>query len=125
MPSSMDAASLVREARAGRFAPAIVDGPMAFDLAVSRTAAQGKAFDSQVAGRADAIVAPNVETGNALFKLMVCAMNASAAGVCRPRGASTDCANVPSRFGRIAFGICRSGFSVLECKHLIASRRLT
>ena len=45
MPSSMDAASLVREARAGRFAPAIVDGPMAFDLAVSRNAAQGKAFD--------------------------------------------------------------------------------
>ena len=116
MPLSMDAASLVREARAGRFASAIVDGPLAFDLAVSRTAAQGKAFDSQVAGRADAIVAPNVETGNALFKLMVCAMNASAAGAVLgarvPIVLTSRADSVASRLASVALASVYSSVSI-------------
>ena len=81
MPSTLDAATLTAEARAGRFPDAIVDGPLAFDLAVSEAAADIKGCNSEVAGAADAVLVPNIETGNALFKMMVHYMGASAAGV--------------------------------------------
>jgi len=81
MPSSMEAAEVVSAARAGEVSGAIVDGPFAFDNAVSPAAARLKGVAGPVAGNADLLLVPNIETGNALFKLMVYFMSAAAAGV--------------------------------------------
>jgi phosphotransacetylase len=81
MPSTVDAAELARMAEQGAFPGAIVDGPLAFDLAVSAKAAKTKGFESTVAGDADLLLVPNIETGNALFKMMVHFMSAAAAGI--------------------------------------------
>ena len=80
MPSSMAAAELAR--RAEEAVPdALVYGPLAFDNAVSPAAAALKGIDHPVAGYADILLVPNIETGNALFKLMVYFMAACAAGI--------------------------------------------
>jgi phosphate acetyltransferase len=60
---------------------AVVEGPMALDLILSREAAKTKGFASEVAGDADIIVVPEVTTGNAIFKLMVLGMAACAGGI--------------------------------------------
>ena len=58
-----------------------VFGPLAFDNIVSGDAAKMKEIDHPVAGHADVVVVPNIETGNALFKMMVYFMSACAAGI--------------------------------------------
>ena len=80
MPSSLDAAELTEWAR-DAVADAEVFGPLAFDNAVSDAAAQLKGIDHPVAGQADILLVPNIETGNALFKMMVYFLSACAAGV--------------------------------------------
>lgn len=81
MPSSVRAAEAARRAAAGEVTGAIVDGPFAFDNAISMEAAMLKGVDSPVAGNADILVAPNIEMGNGLFKMMVYFMSGLAAGV--------------------------------------------
>ena len=81
MPSSGDAAEVVRRAANGGVSGAIVDGPFGFDNAVSPEAARIKGIDSPVAGAADILVVPNLEAGNFLFKQMVYFMSATAAGI--------------------------------------------
>jgi len=81
MPSSVEADEVVKRANNGDVTGAIVDGPLAFDGAVSTEAAKIKGIDSPVAGKADVLLVPNIETGNGLFKQMVYFMSATAAGV--------------------------------------------
>ncbi len=81
MPSSVEAAEVVRRAANDGIAGAIVDGPFGFDNAVSPEAAELKGIDSPVAGAADILVVPNLEAGNFLFKQMVYFMSATAAGI--------------------------------------------
>jgi phosphate acetyltransferase len=81
MPSSVVAAEVVRRAGNGEVKGAVVDGPFAFDNAVSIEAAMVKGVDSPVAGTADILVVPNIEMGNGLFKMMVYFMSGLAAGV--------------------------------------------
>ena len=81
MPSSVEAAEVVRNAANGGVAGAIVDGPFGFDNAVSPEAARLKGIDSPIAGAADILVVPNLEAGNFLFKQMVYFMSATAAGI--------------------------------------------
>ncbi len=81
MPSSVDAAEAVKRANNNEIDGAIVDGPFAFDNAISPEAAQLKGVDSPVAGKADILVVPNIETGNGLFKMMAYFMSATAAGI--------------------------------------------
>ncbi len=81
MPSSVEANEVVRLANNGAVAGALVDGPFGFDNAVSPEAARIKGIDSPVAGRADILVVPNLESGNFLFKQMVYFMGATAAGI--------------------------------------------
>lgn len=81
MPSSLDAAEVVRRAAEGEVAGAVLDGPFALDIAVSPEAAAIKGVDSPVAGRADLLIMPNIEAGNAVFKAMVYFMSATAAGL--------------------------------------------
>jgi phosphate acetyltransferase len=81
MPSSLDAAEVVRRAAQGEVTDAVVDGPFALDIAVSPEAADIKGVTSPVAGRADLLIVPNIEAGNAVYKAMVYFMSATAAGL--------------------------------------------
>ena len=80
MPSSRDAEYL-SEWASTEVRDALVYGPLAFDNAVSREAALVKGIEHPVAGNADIVVVPNIETGNALFKMMVYFMSACAGGL--------------------------------------------
>ncbi|MFQ5619654.1 MAG: bifunctional enoyl-CoA hydratase/phosphate acetyltransferase [Rhodospirillales bacterium] len=81
MPSSVEAAEVVKRANGGAVPGAVVDGPLSFDNAVSPEAAAIKGVDSPVAGRADILVVPNLESGNFLYKQLVYFMSATAAGI--------------------------------------------
>jgi len=81
MPSSERAGQVVSELRAVLHGKAELDGPFGLDNAVSADAARMKGIGGNVAGQADILVVPNVETGNALFKAMVFFQGAVAAGV--------------------------------------------
>jgi phosphotransacetylase len=64
----MEAAALCKMADRGQIKSGLVDGPLAFDDAVSIEAAEAKGISSPVAGRADILVAPDMETGTLLVK---------------------------------------------------------
>ncbi len=68
VPVSMDSAAIMEMNRAGLLPGCVVEGPIALDVAVSRKAAAIKGTDSQVAGQADILVAPTIDTANALAK---------------------------------------------------------
>jgi len=80
IPSSVDAKELSERAKAEGI-EADVFGPMAFDNSVSEKAAQIKGIKNSVAGKADILLVPSVETGNGLVKMMIYFMGACAAGV--------------------------------------------
>ena len=80
MPSSQEANELTKRAKEEGL-NAEVFGPMAFDNSVSENAAQIKGIKNAVAGKTDILLVPNVETGNALVKMMIFFMGACAAGV--------------------------------------------
>jgi len=79
MPSSMEAKEIMERAINEKI-NAYVQGPLAFDNAVSPEAAAIKNISNEVAGKADILLVPNLETGNALSKIMVHFMGACAAG---------------------------------------------
>lgn len=81
MPSTLDAACLCKMAERGQIHHAILDGPLAFDNAIDPQAAEDKGIASPVAGDADIIVVPNIETGNALAKQLTFLGHAGAAGI--------------------------------------------
>lgn len=66
--STLDAAALCKMADRGQITGGLVDGPLAFDNAVSPEAARQKGIASPVAGRADILVVPDLESGNMLAK---------------------------------------------------------
>jgi phosphate acetyltransferase len=68
MPSTIDAAALCKMADRGQIKGAILDGPLAFDNAISLHAAKVKHIESAVAGDADILVVPDLESGNMLAK---------------------------------------------------------
>jgi phosphotransacetylase len=68
-------------ARRGQIAGAIVDGPLAFDNAISRRAADEKGISSPVAGDADILLVPDLVTGNVLAKDLVYLASANLAGI--------------------------------------------
>ncbi|HZF84819.1 MAG TPA: bifunctional enoyl-CoA hydratase/phosphate acetyltransferase [Burkholderiaceae bacterium] len=80
-PSTLEAAALAKMAERGQIRGALIDGPLAFDNAVSPASASAKGIDSAVAGHADILVVPNLESGNALYKSLVYMAGASCAGV--------------------------------------------
>ena len=70
-PSSMDAAALSKMADRGQICGAVIDGPLAFDNAVSAASAAMKGISSPVAGDADILMVPNLDVGNALYKSFI------------------------------------------------------
>ena len=81
IPSSMDAALLSKMAERGQITGGLVDGPLAMDNAVDLGAARTKGIKSMVAGRADALIAPNLDAGNMIAKELAYIAHAEAAGV--------------------------------------------
>jgi phosphotransacetylase len=81
MPSTLDAAALCKMADRGQIIGGIVDGPLAFDNAVSPEAARQKGIALPVAGQADILVVPGLEAGNMLAKQLSFLAGADAAGV--------------------------------------------
>ncbi len=79
MPSSMEAKEVMERAIKENI-DAYIHGPLAFDNAVSPEAAKIKKITNDVAGKADILLVPNLETGNALSKIMVYFLGACAAG---------------------------------------------
>ena len=79
--SSMDAAALSKMADRGQITGGLVDGPLAFDNAVSLAAAKTKGIKSEVAGDADILVVPDLESGNMLAKQLEYLGGAQAAGI--------------------------------------------
>ena len=80
VPSSIEAAELAEWATAN-VTSANVAGPLALDLILSAEAAKTKGFDNPVAGNADAVIVPDIVSGNTLFKALVYTKGACAAGV--------------------------------------------
>jgi len=79
--STLDAAALCKMADRGQITGGILDGPLAFDNAVSLEAARTKGIVSPVAGRPDILVAPDLEAGNMLAKQLVYLADAEMAGI--------------------------------------------
>jgi len=80
VPSSIEADLITKRAKKENI-NADVFGPLAFDNSISKKSASIKKIKSEVAGSADILLVPNVETGNALVKMMIYFMGACAAGV--------------------------------------------
>ena len=79
--STIDAAALCKMADRGQITGGMLDGPLAFDNAVSLEAARTKGIVSPVAGRADILVAPDLEAGNMLAKQLEYLADAEMAGI--------------------------------------------
>jgi phosphotransacetylase len=81
MPATIDAAALCKMADRGQIKGGILDGPLAFDNAISREAAETKGIRSEVAGDPDILLAPDLEAGNILAKQLSFLANADSAGL--------------------------------------------
>jgi phosphotransacetylase len=81
IPSTLDAACLSKMAQRGQITHAEVDGPLAFDNAISRDAARIKQINSVVAGEADILLAPDLDAGNILAKDLEYLAGATLAGI--------------------------------------------
>jgi len=81
IPSTIDAAALCKMAERGQITGALLDGPLAFDNAISKEAAEIKHIRSEVAGDPDILLVPDLEAGNMLAKQLSFLANADAAGI--------------------------------------------
>ncbi|MBC7143620.1 MAG: bifunctional enoyl-CoA hydratase/phosphate acetyltransferase [Rhodobacteraceae bacterium] len=81
IPSTVEAAALCKMLDRGQLTGGLIDGPLAFDNAVSKAAAEAKGIHSEVAGDADILVVPDLEAGNMIAKQLVYLAGAEAAGI--------------------------------------------
>ena len=81
MPSTIDAACLCKMADRGQIRNGLLDGPLAFDNAISKEAARIKGIQSDVAGDPDILLVPDLEAGNMLAKQLSFLANADSAGL--------------------------------------------
>ncbi len=81
MEASLDDAVVAKMADRGTFGDAVVDGPLSFDVALVPRAAQEKKVKGEVAGQADILVAPRIEVGNGLYKILFMFGHSRSAGI--------------------------------------------
>jgi phosphotransacetylase len=81
MPATLDAAALCKMADRGQIKGGLLDGPLAFDNAISREAARVKEINSKVAGDPDILLVPDLEAGNMLAKQLTFLAGADSAGL--------------------------------------------
>lgn len=109
MPATTDAACLSKMADRGQIKGALVDGPLAFDNAISKRAAEEKGIKSPVAGDADILMVPNIEVGNVLFKALAYMAGALNAGIIlgakSPIVLTSRADTAESKFYSIALGV--------------------
>ena len=81
IPASVDAAELKRLWKSGWLSDCMIEGPIAFDLAMEKSAAETKGFDSPVAGDADLLIVPDIVSGNIFVKSLTTMAGAVTAGM--------------------------------------------
>lgn len=81
MPATLEAAMLSKMSQRGQIKNCIIDGPLAYDNAISAASAKHKGIVSEVAGDADLLVVPDIEAGNILYKAYGFSANAKLAAV--------------------------------------------
>ncbi|MCA0171136.1 phosphate butyryltransferase [Bacillus sp. RAR_GA_16] len=81
MPATLDASALTQMNKRGQISDCLIDGPLALDNAISERAAEQKGIHSEVAGKADILLVPSIEVGNALYKSLVYFAQAKVGGV--------------------------------------------
>lgn len=105
--STLDAACLSLMAKRGQIAGAVIDGPLAFDNAVSAAAAREKGIDSEVAGNADILLVPDLISGNVLAKNLEYLAGAMVAGLVlglsAPAVLTSRADPAPARLAALAF----------------------
>jgi phosphate acetyltransferase len=120
IPGTQDAVVLCKTADRGQIAGAVLDGPLAFDNAISRAAAAVKKIASPVAGEADTLLVPDLESGNMLAKQLSYLAGADSAGTVLgarvPVVLTSRADNVASRLASVAIAqllaaACRKGVS--------------
>ena len=89
MQACVDAAIISKMADRGQIGGAYVDGPLSFDIAINKEAAEIKKLKSDVAGDADCLLFPNIETGNVFYKTCT-KLNGAELGACL-MGAKVPC----------------------------------
>jgi len=109
MPATIDAAALCKMADRGQIKHALLDGPLAFDNAISKDAARIKGITSAVAGDPDILLVPDLEAGNMLAKQLSFLANADSAGLVLgarvPIILTSRADNVRSRIASCAVGM--------------------
>lgn len=81
MPATVDAAALCKMAERGQITDCVIDGPLALDNAINKEAAKEKGIVSPVAGDADILIVPDIESGNMLAKQLTFLGHSVAAGI--------------------------------------------
>ncbi len=81
MPATMDAQALVEMSAAGELPQCIIDGPIAFDVAMDPEAAKHKKLSTRVSGKVDLMLVPNIETGNVIGKMLIMYGKAKMVGI--------------------------------------------
>lgn len=81
IPATVDAAALCKMAERDQIRGGLLDGPLAFDNAISAQSARHKGIDSPVAGRPDVLLVPGLESGNMVYKQLVYLAGAECAGI--------------------------------------------
>lgn len=81
IPGTIDAAALCKMADRGQISGAILDGPLAYDNAISLRSAHHKGIVSDVAGQPDVLLVPSLEAGNMIYKQLVYMADAECAGL--------------------------------------------
>lgn len=110
MQATIDAAVLTQMNRRGQITGCIIDGPLALDNAVSLLAAEHKGIKSDVAGKADILLVPTIEVGNALYKSMVyfakAKVGAVIAGAKAPIVLTSRADSAESKLYSLALALC-------------------
>ena len=110
MQATLDAAALTLMNKRGQLTNCIVDGPLALDNAVSIAAAEHKGIKSDVAGKADILLVPTIEAGNALYKSLVyfarAKVGAVIAGAKAPIVLTSRADSAESKLYSLALALC-------------------
>ena len=119
MQSTLDAAVLCKMADRGQITGGILDGPLAFDNAISSESARKKGIVSPVAGQADIMIMPNLEAGNMVYKQLVYISHAECAGLVLGMRVPII---LTSRSDSVTSRIASCALAVLKNQHLGAIR---
>jgi len=118
MPGTIDAAALCKMADRGQIRGGLVDGPLAFDNAISAESARNKGIVSKVAGRPDVLLVPGLEAGNMIYKELVYLAGAECAGLVLgmrvPIVLTSRSDSVASRVASCALAVLMSGTAAMR-----------